>query len=83
MPELMPELTPELIEEATAFMEPTTTAQLTVEQLAKQVAELCEQNGYKLVPVARGKRSGQPAPAIDVVADTHYLDIAYVELPKP
>jgi len=75
----MTELTPKLIEEATAFMEPTTTP-LTVEQLAKQVADLCKRNGYQMVPVAIGKKSGQPAPAIDVVADTHYLDIAYVEI---
>jgi dihydroneopterin aldolase len=77
---MMPELTPELIEEATAFMEPV--QRLTVEQLAKQVAELCKRNGYQMTPVAIGKKSGQPAPAIDVVADTHYLDIAFVELPK-
>lgn len=78
----MTELTPELIEQVTAFMEPIATP-LTVEQLAKRVADLCKQNGYQLVPVAIGKRSGQPVPAIDVVAETHYLDIAYVEIQKP
>lgn len=69
------QLTPELIEQA--------TAQLTIDQLAKAVTDICKRNGYQIVPVAIGKRSGQPAPEIDVVADTHRLDLAFVELPKP
>lgn len=64
----------------TEIVETTTTPRLTIEQLHAQVQRLCAENGYQLAVVAIGKKSGKQCPLIDVVADTHIVDIAYVEV---
>lgn len=56
------------------------TQRITPDQLRKDIDALCAKHGYRQVIVAIGKRSGQASPAIDVVADTHVVDIAYIEV---
>ena len=56
------------------------SARPTPAEMAKLVVKFCESHGYRIDIVAVGKRSGFPSPAIDVVADTHYIDIAYIEI---
>ena len=63
-------------------LETTTTPRLTIEQLHEQVQRLCAENGYALAVIAIGKKSGKQCPLVDVIADTHVVYIAYVEV-KP
>lgn len=74
-------MTPEDIEKATDSVEVKQTRP-TPDELAKLVSELCKSHGYRQMIIAIGKKSGQPSPAIDVIADTHYIDIAYVEIER-
>lgn len=70
------------IEEPTHLMskQAATKPRLTPDELNKQIAKLCADNGYQIVIAAIGKVSNQPSPIMDFLPQTHYAGIVFAEV---
>jgi len=73
---MMKELTPENVEEATVFMEPV---RFTKEQCMEQIQSLLTNNGYTLMIVAIGNRTGAHVPLLDFMPSTHTPIVDIIE----